>query len=246
MDVKFDEVFEHVMMNAVIAGCAGDGVLDGLVVSENGAGASMHVDVSAGSCIVDDITYTESSITENLAITQPHFTLARKDIVVYDTSAGTPVVVTGTAAAIPQPPDIPAGDIILALVNVAADAFAIYNADIIDGRVFIESFPADAGGSGNLIDTIYQNGSRPRFVVLGFHSTAGNNIYSNAYVFAYTEVASPPTGVFTRAGIYGGVANQSAFFSIMMIVPPYYFYKMGAVVSDTGVVTKYNWSEYDF
>jgi len=143
MDVKFDEVFEHVMMNAVIAGCAGDGVLDGLVVSENGAGASMHVDVSTGNCIVGGTKYTEVAITENLVIAAAHATLARKDIIIYDTSASIPAVITGTAATTPQPPDIPAGDILLAIVDVAATVTQILNADITDGIVIvIESTPS--------------------------------------------------------------------------------------------------------
>ena len=136
MDVNFDEVFENVMMNAIIAACDGNGVLDGLAVSEKGTGADMSVDVAAGNCMISGTKYTESSTT-NLAISAADATYDRKDLVVYDSSAGDPAVVTGTAAATPIPPDIPAGDILLAIVNVAAGVTQITNADIVDGIVVI-------------------------------------------------------------------------------------------------------------
>lgn len=137
MDVQFDEVFEHVMMNAIIAAGEQNGVVDGLAVSENGAGASMHVDVAAGNAWIDRTKYTEAAITENVAIMAAHATLPRKDLVTYDASGSIPAVVTGTAAATPEPQDIPAGDILLAIVDVAAAVTQITNADITDGRVVI-------------------------------------------------------------------------------------------------------------
>ena len=136
MDVNFDDVFEHVMMNAIIAACGGNGVLDGLAVSENGAGADMSVDVAAGNCMISGTKYTESSVT-NLAISAADATYDRKDLVVYDSSAGDPAVVTGTAAATPVPPDIPSSDILLAIVNVAAGVTQITNADITDCVVLL-------------------------------------------------------------------------------------------------------------
>ena len=136
MDVNFDDVFENVMMNAIIAACESNGVLDGLAVSENGAGADMSVDVAAGNCMIDGVKSTESSTT-NLAISAANATYDRKDLVVYDSSAGDPAVVTGTAAATPVPPDIPSGDILLAIVNVAAGVTQITNADIVDGIVIV-------------------------------------------------------------------------------------------------------------
>lgn len=149
LDVNFDEVFENVMMNAVVAACGGDGVLDGLAVSENGAGASMHVDVAAGNAWISGTKYTEAGITEDLVITAAHATLDRKDLVVYDSSAGNPAVVAGTAAAIPEPPDIPAGDILLAIVDVGAAVTQIANADITDGRVIISDTTHTHGASAH-------------------------------------------------------------------------------------------------
>ena len=104
MDVQFNEVFEHVMMNAIIAACEGNGVLDGLTVSERGAGANMSVDVAAGSAWIDDTKYTESS-TVNLTISAADATYDRKDLVTYDSNTSNPIVTTGTAAPTPEPPE---------------------------------------------------------------------------------------------------------------------------------------------
>ena len=138
LNVNFDEVFEHVMMNAIIAACDGNGVLDGLTVSENGAGADMSVDVAAGNCMISGTKYTESSVT-NLAISAADATYDRKDLVVYDSSTGDPAVVTGTAAATPIPPDIPLGDILLAIVDVAAGVTQILDIDITDCIVLLQN-----------------------------------------------------------------------------------------------------------
>lgn len=138
INVSFDEVFEHVMMNAIIAACDENGVLDGLAVSENGAGASMHVDVSAGNAWIGGTKYTEGAITENLVIAAAHATLDRKDLVTYDPTTSAPIVTTGTAAATPIPPNIPAGDILLGIVDVAAAVTTITNVDITDGVVILE------------------------------------------------------------------------------------------------------------
>jgi len=138
MNVQFDEVFEHVMMNAVIAACEGNGVLDGLAVSERGAGANMSVDVAAGSAWIDGTKYTESS-TVNLTISAADATYDRKDLVTYDSNTSNPIVTTGTAAATPEPPDIPSGNILLAIVDVAAGATQITSADITDGRAMLDT-----------------------------------------------------------------------------------------------------------
>jgi len=138
MNVQFDEVFEHVMMNAVIAACDGNGVLDGLTVSEKGTGANMSVDVAAGNAWIDGTKYTESS-TVNLSISAADATYDRKDLVTYDSNTSNPIVTTGTATATPEPPDIPSGNVLLAIVDVAAGVTQITNADITDGRVIMNT-----------------------------------------------------------------------------------------------------------
>jgi len=146
MDVQFDEVFEHVMMNAIIAACNGDGVLDGLTVSERGAGANMSVDVAAGNAWIGGTKYTESS-TVNLAISAADATYDRKDLVTYDSNTSNPIVTTGTAAPTPEPPDIPSGNVLLAIVDVAAGTTQILDENITDGVVILPSFDNVPDGS---------------------------------------------------------------------------------------------------
>lgn len=132
--------FEHVDISALIAGVQGDGVVSGLGVSESTTPA-MTVLVGSGSCEVGDVRYTEGS-GQNLNISNGDATHPRKDIVVYDVTAGNPAVVAGTPAAAPIPPDIPSGDIYLALVHVAAnESTSIVNADIDEGRVYVDPLP---------------------------------------------------------------------------------------------------------
>jgi len=132
--------WEHTDIAALIGGVNGDGVVSGLGVSESVTPA-MTVLVASGSCEVGDVRYTEGS-SQNLNISNGDATHPRKDIVVYDTSAGNPAVVEGTPAAAPIPPDIPSGDIYLALIHVAAnETTSIVNTDIDEGRVFVDPLP---------------------------------------------------------------------------------------------------------
>ena len=132
--------WEHVDIAAFIAAIKRCGVISGLATSESTTPA-MTVLVSSGVCIEDETEYTESS-GQNLNISNGDTTHPRKDIIVYDTSAGNPIVVEGTPAAAPVPPDIPSGDVYLALVHVDAnETTSILNADIDDGRVYVVAVP---------------------------------------------------------------------------------------------------------
>lgn len=114
----------------------GNHVLSGLAVSEKGAGADQSVDVASGSCYIADTKYTEGS-TVNVALDAAHGTYARWDIITYDASAGNPSKVTGTAGAIPTIPDVPSGDIILALVLRVANDNTVQDADITDKSILV-------------------------------------------------------------------------------------------------------------
>jgi microcystin-dependent protein len=128
-------------IRALIDGCKDNGVVSGLAVSESSP-AAMSVLVASGTCEVDRVTYTEGS-GQNLAISNGDATHPRKDIVIYDTTAGNPAIVEGTPAAAPVAPDIPADDIYLAMVQVAAnESTSIVNADIDEGRVYVDPLPA--------------------------------------------------------------------------------------------------------
>lgn len=111
---------------------------------------NMSVDVLAGHGWIDGTeganqgTYhVYNDATKNLVISAAHATLARKDLVVAKvqdaaysgaTNAWALAVVTGTPAGSPAEPAVPANAIVLALVDVAALAATITNANITDRR----------------------------------------------------------------------------------------------------------------
>ena len=138
MEKSYNDVIEHVDMNALAAGMEGNGIWTGLAVSQRGAGANMSVDVALGDCRVNGTNYSEAGVT-NIVISAAHATLNRRDIIVYDVTAGNPAIVAGTAASEPYPPNIPSGDILLATIYVDAAITTIANSDIMDGRVSIKS-----------------------------------------------------------------------------------------------------------
>jgi len=147
LEMDYNQVLEHVQINNIVLAAAGDGVISGLDVTEKGT-PDMSVDVAAGSCMVGGTKYTESG-TVNLAIAAAHATLARKDIVIYDVGTTNPLIVTGTPATPPIPPDITAGDILLAIVDVAATDTTITNSEITDCIVEITKLDELAAPSDN-------------------------------------------------------------------------------------------------
>lgn len=135
------DVLEHVQLNNMIRALNGDGVISGFAVSQKGTGANMSVDVALGEAIISNIPESESGTT-NVVIAASHATLYRKDLITYDASANTPAVIKGnnhaggTSDPI-YPPDIPVGDILLAIVKVDAAATTIVDGDITDCRIHI-------------------------------------------------------------------------------------------------------------
>lgn len=136
MDFSYNDVLEHIDLNNMLLTVKGWGTRSGLEVSDRGAGANMSVDVAAGSCITYEIQYTESSTT-NVVISAADATHPRKDLIIYDSATSAPIAITGSPAATPQPPDITSGDILLALVDVSANATVINNIDITDKRILM-------------------------------------------------------------------------------------------------------------
>jgi len=131
-----------------------------LAVSERGAGANMSVDVAAGLALVEVTTtllttdYTfktwlESDAVENVVISAADATNPRKDRIVAkfdmtadpNATAGDIVsiaVVEGTPAGSPSAPSTPTNGISLAIVDVAAAASSIVDANITDDRSYVE------------------------------------------------------------------------------------------------------------
>ena len=140
MSFAAGDVLEQVDLNNILQAAQGNGVLDGLAVSEDSP-AGMDVDVASGNAYISPTKYTESS-TVNLAIAAAHATLHRKDLVTYDPTTSNPLITQGTNHAGGDsdpiyPPDIPSGDILLAIVNVDAAATSITNSDIDDKRLIV-------------------------------------------------------------------------------------------------------------
>ncbi len=129
------DVFYHVRLNNMVNAAKDNGVLNGLGVTAQGT-PSLTLDVAAGQCHVDNETYVESSAT-TVVISTAHATLPRLDLVCYDTSAGAAAVTAGTAASTPQPPDIPSGDILLALISVPAADTTISSDQITDEIIIV-------------------------------------------------------------------------------------------------------------
>ena len=139
--------WEETDISALISGIKGDGVVSGIAVSESSP-AAMSVYVSSGSCEINDVVYTEVA-GQNLNIANGDSTHPRKDLIVYDATAGNPAVVEGNPASAPHPPTIPSGDIYLAMIHIAAnESTSVVNADIDEGRVFsnvkLQGIPSDA------------------------------------------------------------------------------------------------------
>jgi len=140
MSFTAGDVLEQVDLNNILLAAQGDGVLDGLSVSEDSP-AGMDVNVASGHAHISNTKYTESG-TVNLAIAASHSTLHRKDLITYDPTTSNPVVTKGTDYAGGDdhpiyPPAIPAGDILLAIVHVDANVTTITNSDIDDKRIII-------------------------------------------------------------------------------------------------------------
>lgn len=135
----------------LIAALMTEGVINGLVVTQRGAGANMSVDISAGRAIIggDDQANQGSylavtTVLENVAIGAAPGSNSRIDLVYYrvnDPNAGGPAgstsafgVVAGTPAASPSVPALPTSAIPLAQVLVATGTVSITNAMITDVR----------------------------------------------------------------------------------------------------------------
>lgn len=202
-------------MDTIAAALAGDGVLTGMGVSQQGS-PDMTVAVAAGQARI--LGYFPFIAAQNVTIAAADSSNPRIDLVVVDYN-GAVSRVAGTAA--PQgsvvPPAIPANSIQLAQVYVQAAATSIANANIIDKRPgaidffdLYEDFTSGAlvttGNFGELAwgmtgatpgTAAYQTGvsAHPGILRLVTGATSGNNqrihlgAAANTAVFLPAEVA---------------------------------------------------------
>jgi hypothetical protein len=149
-----------------------DGVVVGCGVTAS-AVPDMNVNVAAGQIRSGDALV--SIVAAALAVTAADATNPRKDIVV-SSSAGALSVVVGTAAPVPKPPALPAGSILLAVVDVAAGDTAINSTEIHDRRLVIPQHKAT-------------------------HATGGSDALSPADIGAVNKAGDTMTGDLTLSGI---------------------------------------------
>lgn len=127
-------------ISALSDGSNSNGVISGCAVSAQ-ASPDMTVAVALGLVCVNG---TISKVTAgNLTVTAANSTNPRIDIVTID-SSGTKVYTAGTAAATPVMPDIPSNSVLLARIDVPANATAVNavasndgKAKLTDKRVFV-------------------------------------------------------------------------------------------------------------
>jgi hypothetical protein len=125
-------------INALVAGIQGDGVVSGCAPTAQGT-PDMTVAVAAGTIQVSDTSY---SITGgNATITAADGTNPRIDLVCAKTDDTLPVT-AGTPAANPKAPDIPASQVLIAMVYVPAADTDIDSNQITDKRVFVRAVTA--------------------------------------------------------------------------------------------------------
>ena len=191
----------HCDWNAMVEGINQNGVLSGLVVSQHAAGADMSVDVAAGSALIDEEKYIESSIT-NLAIDASESGKHRKDTIIYDTATSAPAVIKGTSVIITSaaaPPSVTDGDILLAVVYIGDSVTEITDSEIYDGRIFISAIKDnwtattdpdnnDDTNSGYEIGSRWVNTAKRSFFVCT-DATAGAAVWRGTY----SAATSPAT-----------------------------------------------------
>lgn len=115
-------------------GLAGVGVVSGCDVTAQGS-PDMTVAIAAGTIrIASGALVTVAS--GNGTIGAADATNPRIDLI-SASNAGVKTVTAGTAAASPKPPDLPAGNVALAMVYVAANDTAISTGEITDKRVVL-------------------------------------------------------------------------------------------------------------
>lgn len=223
MTKNYNSPFEHVDYNAMID--TGNGVKTGLAVTERGAGQNMSVDVAAGTAWIDNIEYVEAS-TVNVVITAADATHPRKDIIIYDVATTNPAVVTGTPAAEPIPPNITSDDILLAIINIAANETTIANTDIEDGRVlmqehhtsheldgydYIESLPLKVVASDTVLHTNATERSTPNLHMVKIKETWISSIQGDIRITF--DIKSSNGSEWVYAKVYVNSAAKGALLS---------------------------------
>jgi hypothetical protein len=142
---KDNQVLRDNDLNAIIDGIKGNGVASGCVVSESSTPA-MTIEISSGVVRINNSSINVVGVQK--VISAADASLSRKDIISVDSDGdvtvtpGTPALAypvgdTGPDTSIPAPPDIPAGEIILAEIWIGASKTEITDDEITDRRIII-------------------------------------------------------------------------------------------------------------
>lgn len=110
-------------------------VISGGAIAAQGS-PNMTVVISVGALRYQGAKVTLPAVA-SLAISASDPTNPRIDTVHVPGATGAAAVVTGTPAAVPQPPSLPAGSILLGYVSVAAAAVNVGNSNITDRRLLL-------------------------------------------------------------------------------------------------------------
>ena len=138
------------MLHYLLGGRGGVVTSGSLAVSQHAGTPNMSVDVAEGAALIlgteaayQGAYFAEAQGVTTLSVSAAHATLGRLDLVVAKvqdaqysgaTNTWSLAVVTGTAAATPRYPAVPANAVVLAVVSVGAAVTQILNAAITDIR----------------------------------------------------------------------------------------------------------------
>ena len=197
---------------------------------------NMSVDVLSGHAWIDGTEganqgayHVYNDATKNLVISAAHATLARKDLVVAKVqdaaysgavNAWSLAVVTGTPAGSPAEPAVPANAIVLALVDVAAAAASITNANITDRR-------RRASGLGGV--TVCTSATRPASPYVGqpiYETDTQRLLDWNGTNWTAYRLGNEPDQFFAPTLSGGAAAGFTAFYTNNSILALPYPYRM--------------------
>lgn len=134
MNLYANDKIYQVGLNSIINAYKGNGVFSGFDVT---LGGGRDLIINAGQCYFENSVYGKTSGTL-VTIDFAHQVHPRIDIIIYDISASTVVVIKGNAGIIALPPGIPPNAILLAMVHMPAGCTAIAISQIIDGRILVK------------------------------------------------------------------------------------------------------------
>lgn len=180
MGLLYNQTLEQCNLTALTQGITGDGVVDGFAISES-LPAAMSILCPVGSVDIGGVNYPEVA-PQNVAVTAADATNARKDLVTYNSATSEPIVIVGSPAASPVPPNIPADNVLLAIVHVAANATSIVNADIEDGGIYLneklQNIDAGADVTGDNVPQDHVAGHlRGGADEISYYSASGSTVF---------------------------------------------------------------------